>query len=171
MSAYSEDYCYSHDIDCFLIIDGGQRTFIHFASNGNLLPPWIDKEVNERFRKELSEALFQFEDTLDVNIHLNNVKNLIHKDGIEYDTINQRMIDNYTSSFIMMAKLGFHSYDTNEGRLYLIAEPSGAKSPWQKERLIALNNWLQNTSELIPIVSEVDFMQLVAQNEAYPVMR
>ena len=171
MSAYSEDYCYSHDIDCFFIIDGGQQQYIHFASNGNLLPLGIDKEVNERFREELFKALSQFEDLLEVNTHLNNVKYLIHKDGIEYDMIYQRMIDNYTSSFIMMAKLGFHSYDMNEGRFYLIAEPSGAKSSLQKERLIALNKWLQNASELIPIVSEGVFMQFVAQNEAYSVMR
>ena len=171
MSAYSEDYCYSHDIDCFFIVNGGQQRFIHFASNGNLLPPWIDEEVNERFREELSEALSQFEDILEVNTLLNNVKYLIHKDGIEYDMIYQRMIDNYTSSFIMMAKLGFNSYDMNEGRFYLIAEPSGTKSPLQKERLTALSEWLQNASELIPRVSEAVFKQLVAHSEAYHVIK
>lgn len=171
MSAYSEDYCYSHDIDCFFLIEGRQQKYIHFASNGNLLPSWIDKEVNEDFREELSKAFSQFEDTLKVEIHPNHVKYLIHKDGAMYDSISQRMIDNYTSSFIMMAKLGFHSYDMNEGKLYLIAEPTGGESPLLENCFGELNEWLQKTSELIPKVSEDVFMQSVAQIDAYSIMR
>ena len=171
MSAYSEDYCYSHDIDCFFIIKGGQQKYIHFASNGNLLPPWIDKEVNERFREELSNAFSQYEDIFEVATYLNQVKYLIHKDGLEYDRIDQRMIDNYTSSFIMMAKLGFHSYDMNEGRLYLIAEPSGRKSSLSNQCLRELYERLQNMSERIPLIPESEFMQMVDENEVYCVMK
>lgn len=104
---YSEIYQRSRDIDWFF--RAGDRC-IHVASNGGLLPAFVNNVINLR-QKQAEVAV------LDYLINDNEV--LVNDDYVNsrIDNSFQRDIDsivrrdNYLRSFISMAKKGFYSYD------------------------------------------------------------
>lgn len=120
-----------HDIDCFFRI--GVDAF-HFASNGQPIPDFILRNKNIEIQNAVYERLEYAQG--EVNVHKEVVETLI-KSGLEgfenaknvladwRDNINL-MVEEYTESFVEMARLGFISMDMDEsGRFRVIAEPKG----------------------------------------------
>lgn len=128
---YYSNYAESHDIDCFFRI--GDKAY-HFASNGQPIPDFILRRKNIEIQNAVYERLEYAQG--EVNVHKEVVETLIKRglEGFENaknvladwrDDINL-MVEEYTESFVEMARLGFISMDMDEeGRVRVIAEPKG----------------------------------------------
>ena len=114
---YRKDYCETHDIDWFATYRGVP---IHVASNGMIVPDFIDSKTNKAIQRYVSrlDEIFQ----VSIIAGGQNIESLY--EGLE-DARNA-----YLSSFVHMARLGFCSFDSIrdeypglEYRLDLVAMP------------------------------------------------
>lgn len=126
---YFSNYAESHDIDCFFRI--GDDAF-HFASNGQPIPDFILRNKNIEIQNAVYERLPNANG--EYKVRTETIKELLHLDTNLPDNNNDlqveerydivRMIEDYTVSFVEMARLGFVSMDVDEeGRFWVIAEP------------------------------------------------
>lgn len=126
---YFSNYAESHDIDCFFRI--GDVAY-HFASNGQTIPDFILRNKNIEIQNAVYERLPNAKGEYKVRTEM--VKELLHLDTNLPDNNNDlpveerydivRMIEDYTVSFVEMARLGFVSMDIDDnGRFQVIAEP------------------------------------------------
>ena len=131
---YYSNYANSHDIDCFFRIG---KIAYHFASNGHLLPSFITRRVNIAIQNIVYEKLQTINETIDVEIHENNIRRLIFKniEDVGNEPFDERLsineiIDDYAYSFKEVAELGFVSMDLGEeGIFYVIASPKNKTVP------------------------------------------
>ena len=125
---YYSNYENSYDIDCFFRIG---NTPFHFASNGNPIPSFIARSNNIAIQDAVSEIIENSND--EVQIWTDTIRDLILRElealgGMANDRVDKRdldeMIEDYSSSFIDMARLGFVSMDLDdEGVFHIIARP------------------------------------------------
>lgn len=123
---YKEDYALTHDIDLFCVINN-QRC--HFASNGNLFATHFDRKRNQFVKQIMFSEEFELTESKPnvtlVNAIVNRFESLFWSDRT-------MVVNNYLSTFNMMARLGFFSYDIlgeKDGVYYaaLIAKPEQIK--------------------------------------------
>lgn len=163
MSTYSEDYCYSHDIDYFFVAPyQGQKRMIHCASNGSLIPSWIDQENNILIQKEVYKAISLSETENPkiknqnklisaIRIHSKRIQELLEKDGYKKDEISNTELSNYQSSFCQMATLGFYSFDINGTTPYLIA--NSIEDHFQFRPFENYLSFIYNIQQLLPEIT------------------
>lgn len=134
MSNYGLQYALTHDIDLFL--QNEEQEILHFASNGSSLAIHFDQQENE----QIKHFILKSGDLAFVDAHKTDVLDKIIADSVMITNI-ETATSNYLSTFIMMAKLGFKSYDIlgeKDGEYYaaLIASPdqrSGSNSRLMNE--------------------------------------
>jgi hypothetical protein len=138
---YRQDYCKTHDIDWFATYQGIP---IHVASNGMIVPDFIDSK-NNRLIQQYVSGLTKVFDVAELPVNQNFESIYSKKDDV---------IREYRSSFNDMACIGFCSFDSiqneygyPEYRLNLVAMPHYHFSPDENEHLEYL-------LELLPIISE-----------------
>lgn len=138
---YRQDYCETHDIDWFATYRGVP---IHVASNGMIVPDFIDSKTNKVIQRYVS----RFDEMFQVSILAGsqNIESLY--EGVE-DARNT-----YLSSFVHMACLGFCSFDSIrdeypwlEYRLDLVAMPQYHFRPDEIERVEFLRGLLPEIPE------------------------
>lgn len=109
MTKYSFDYQLTHDIDCFATVCG---KMIHIASNGAIIPHGAnDREVNNKIRKEIASYVGSRDHHFKKNDRYIRQRILQSIDGNITEDLLATAIKNYEESFVMMAKLGFYSFD------------------------------------------------------------
>lgn len=126
---YYSNYANSRDIDCFFRI--GNAAY-HFASNGQPIPAFITRGKNIA----IQDAVYVRVDkgNGEVEIMTDTIRALIQREmeGVHFganeklderDSI-ERMVDDYVTSFVEMARVGFISMDMDEeGVCHIIASP------------------------------------------------
>lgn len=126
---YYSNYANSRDIDCFFRIG---HTAYHFASNGNPIPDFITRSKNIAIQDAVYERVDNGKG--EVEIRTDSIRSLIRKElgGIHIganEKLDERdgiegMVEDYASSFVEMARLGFISMDLDdEGVFHIIATP------------------------------------------------
>ena len=150
---YRQDYCKTHDIDWFATYRG---VLIHIASNGMMVPDFIDSKKNreiQQYVSDLSEIFAAF-------VPPQNSESFVSL----YDK-REDAIEAYQSSFKHMACRGFWSFDSisydddyPRYRLDLVAMPHSHFSPDGNERVEYLR-------ELLPEIPE-EFAQWVGLSRA-----
>lgn len=138
---YRQDYCETHDIDWFATYRGVP---IHVASNGMIVPDFIDSKTNKVIQRYVS----RFDEIFQVSILAGN-QNI---ESLYEDVEDAR--NAYLSSFVHMACLGFCSFDSIrdeypwlEYRLDLVAMPQYHFRPDEIERVEFLRGLLPEIPE------------------------
>ena len=148
---YRHDYCTTHDVDWFATYKGIP---IHIASNGMMIPDFIDSKKNREIQQYVSGLSEMFAVFAPPQNNL-NIESL-------YDNREDALYA-YQSSFKYMACRGFWSFDSIrdeyshlEYRLNLVAAPHSHFTPDGDDRL-------EYVRGLLPEIPE-DFAQLVEQS-------
>lgn len=123
----AENYMLTHDIDLFCCLE--RRYLIHLASNGSILPRFIDDRRVLRVSQALvREVPIMPEGELQYNTpHINELRNLIDFDE-----------NRYFESFRFFAQKGFYSFDyewneETEGEYVLLVGPQEPRQyPWRE---------------------------------------
>lgn len=126
---YYSNYANSRDIDCFFKIG---NTAYHFASNGQPIPDFITRGKNIAVQDLVYERIVNADG--DVVLMKDTIRALIYRE-IEVDQIDgnvkfdkrdgiENMIEEFASSFVAMAQMGFVSMDLDkDGVFHVIASP------------------------------------------------
>lgn len=120
---YRKDYQLSHDIDWFCRYN---NLPLHIASNGSVIPDFVDSSTNRKIQRILGEKQIL---SSDIEINKDVKKYLQNEDGYE----------NYISSFVDFARLGFISVDTitseKNNEYLIVAYPKNGKYYDAKEEI------------------------------------
>jgi len=121
MAAYEIDYCVTHDIDYFFCYKGRA---CHVASNGTIIPEWVDEEQNTIIQRDIYRAMDAGNyEPRDYFINEKVIKNILEKEG--YNEITDKDVADYAENFRCFAKMGFDSFDSFDGKLVLICGYKG----------------------------------------------
>lgn len=130
---YRNDYALSHDIDYFFRIDD---LAIHVASNGSLIPAFINRDINYA----IQSAVYEMNEHSDIEPML-----LRYTQNMELFYITRDGLEEYVSSFSSMARKGFISIDNigaffnPESYLFLtVAWPSIKNTKLEQTGIISL---------------------------------
>lgn len=110
--AYTRQFIETHDIDWFCEING---QFIHGASNGGDIPPFITMQSNREVMEEVGRARFIVEED---NLEYNEPeieRQLAFVSDYHLDISKEDARERYLITFKLMARRGFCSFDRVTG--------------------------------------------------------
>lgn len=146
--AYTRQYLETHDIDWFCMINGH---FIHGASNGGEIPPYITMQSNRDVMEVVGGLpLIVGEDSLEYN-EQELTKQLTFVMDYHLDVSYDDARDRYLETFKLMAMKGFCSFDRvtdireNKGKYVWLVRPRENWNIWKRIDIRVPRFWIDRS--------------------------